>query len=117
MARFKFSGPLTTPLMLLVPTYADAYGVPKKSFPAIADGVLIYGTFRTYGGTDMNVNGLYSVENTAAIETWYRPDIKSDCRIGVPQTGEIYEILGQPENIEMRNQYLRIKVRQIKGGA
>ena len=65
----------------------------------------------------MNVNGLYSVENTAVIETWYRPDIKSDCRIGVPQTGEIYEILGQPENIEMRNQYLKIKVRQIKGGA
>ena len=117
MAQFKISSPLNVPLMLLVPEYSDAYGVEQKNYPAIADGILIYGSFRTFGGTERDVNGLYSIENTATIDTWYRPDIKSDCRIGVPQTGEIYDILGEPENINMRNQYLRLKVLQVKGGA
>lgn len=117
MAQFKLTAPLNVPLMLLIPTYSDSLGVESKTFPAVSDGILIYGSFRTFGGTEREVNGLYSVENTATIETWYRPDIKSDCRIGVPQTGEIYEILGEPENINMRNQFLKFKVMQVKGGA
>lgn len=117
MARFKLAAPLSVPMMLLVPSYREGYGVDVKSYPDINDGILIYGSFRTFGGTEREVNGLYSVENTATVETWYRPDIKSNCRIGLPQTGEIYEILGEPENIEMRNQYLMFKVTQVKGGA
>ena len=117
MAQFKLTSPLNVPLMLLVPEYSDAYGVEQKVYPDIADGILIYGSFRTFGGTERDVNGLYSIENTATIDTWYRPDITSNCRIGVPQTGEIYDILGEPENINMRNQYLRFKVIQVKGGA
>ena len=105
------------PLMLLIPTYSDAYGVAQKTFPAMKDGILIYGSFRTFGGTERDVNGLYSIENTATVETWFRPDIKSNCRIGIPATGEVYEILGEPENINMRNQFLKFKVRAIKGGA
>lgn len=103
--------------MLLIPSYSREYGVDKKTFPAMADGILIYGNFKTYGGTEHNVNGLHSVENTAYIETWYRPDIKSDCRIGIPETGEVFEIFGEPENIERRNQYMKLKVTQVKGGA
>lgn len=117
MSRFKFAAPLTVPLKLLVPTYSATYGVDKKTFPAMKDGVLIYGNFKTYGGTEREVNGVYSIEDTAIVETWYRPDIKSDCRIGIPETGEVFEILGEPENIERRNQYLRLKVTRVKGGA
>jgi hypothetical protein len=51
------------------------------------------------------------------VETWFRPDIQSNCRIGVPQTGAVYEILGEPENINMQNQYLKFKVQRVKGGA
>lgn len=117
MAQFKLSAPFTVPLMLLVPTYTDPYGVGTKTYPTLANGILFYGNFKTYGGTEREVNGLYSVENTAIIETWFRPEIKSDCRIGVLQTGEIYDVLGEPENINMRNQYLRFKVMQVRGGA
>lgn len=117
MAQFKLSAPFSVSLMLLVPQYSDSYGVTTKTYPAIADGIPINGNFKTYGGTERDSNGLYSIENTAIIETWYRPDIKSDCRIGVPQTGEIYDILGEPENINMRNQYIKMKVIQVKGGA
>ena len=80
-------------------------------------GYMYYGSFRTFGGTERNVNGVYSIENTAVIETWFRPDIKANCRVYVPQNGATYEIMGDPENIDMRNQYLKFKVKQVKGGA
>lgn len=117
MARFKFSGVLNVPLMLLIPHYEESYGVQKPVYPDVKDGILIYGSFRTFGGTEREINGIYSVENTATIETWYRPDIKSNCRIALAETGEVYDILGEPENIERRNQYLMFKVQAVKGGA
>lgn len=117
MARFTFSGPLAVPFVLLVPSYTTSLGVPVKTFPEVSKGSPFYGTFRTFGGTERDVNGLYSVEETATIETWYRPDIASDCRIVNQQTGTVYEVLGTPENIEGRNQYLKIKVQAVKGGA
>lgn len=117
MAQFKLSGPLNVPLILLIPTNSKSYGVGTKIYPKLKDGIQIFGSFRTFGGTERSFDGIYSVENTATVETWYRPDIKSDCRIGLPQTGEIYDILGEPENIGMRNQYLMFKVIQVKGGA
>lgn len=117
MKSYKPSTPFDAALVLLIPTYSESYGVPNKTFPDVAGGILFYGSFKTYGGTERDVNGIYSVENTAVIETWYRPDIKSNCRIAVPQTGEVYEILGEPENINLRNQYLKFKVIQVKGGA
>lgn len=114
---FKPSVPFNVALMLLKPSYDDSYGVEKKTFPAIEDGELFYGSFKTYGGTERDVNGLYSIEDTAIIECWYRQDIQSNCRVGVLATGAIYEIVNEPENVNMRNQFLRFKVKRIKGGA
>jgi hypothetical protein len=56
------------------------------------------------------------VENTAVVETWYRPDIKANCVLE-DMNGLRYEILGTPENISMQNQFLKFKIRAIKGGA
>ena len=33
------------------------------------------------------------------------------------ETGKVYEILGEVENIDMRNQFAKFKVRAVKGGA
>lgn len=115
MAGFKPSVPFCTPLLLFIPTYTKVAAVNKKSYPA--EGILFFGSFKTYGGTDVNINGVYSVEDTAVIECWYRPDVKSDCRVVAADTGAVYEIYGEPENIEMRNQYLRFKIKRVKGGA
>lgn len=110
---FKPAVPFNVAAELLVPTYETVLGVPTKTFPA--QGELIFCSFRSFGGTERDVDGLYSIEDTAVVETWFRPDIKGDCRIRV-STGE-YEVIGQPENIELRNQYLKFKVRRVKGGA
>ena len=117
MARFRLSSPLTVPMVLLIPTYSESFGVQKKNYPETSKGIAFFGSFRTFGGTERDINGIYSVENTATIETWFRPDIKADCRIVLAQTGEVYDILGEPENIEKRNQFLQFKVQAVKGGA
>lgn len=120
MAAFKIDGPMNVPMVLLVPSYESDFGVPRKVFPSVEDGIRFFGTFKTYGGVraqEKDVNGLYSIENTADIVTWYRPEITAACRICVLATGNVYEIINEPENIDMKNQYLKFKVRGLKGGA
>lgn len=116
MARhFKPSTPYSTAVELLIPTYSTVKGVPVKTFPQ--QGIQINCSWKTYGGTEANTNELYMVIDTANVETWYRPDIKSDCRIKVLATGDVYEIIGKPENIDMRNQYIKFRVQAVEGGA
>ena len=62
-------------------------------------------------------NDIISVIDTAQITCWYRPDIKANCRLKRMSDGAIFEILGDPENLEMRNQILYFKIRRVKGGA
>lgn len=116
MAALKPSAVFSVAMKLLIPVYSSSLGVTTKSFPANDDGDLFFGNFRTFGGTERDVNGLFEIEDTASVECYYRPDIKSDCRIYLPVTGAVYEVFGEPENIEMRNQYMKFRVRRIKGG-
>ena len=105
----------TIPLILLVPTYRTVHGVTTKTYSS--EGDMIYGSFKTYGGTERNIDGLYSIEDTAVVETWYRPDIRSDCRIRIASTGAVYDIINEPEDTDMRHQFLKFKVKRVKGGA
>lgn len=78
---------------------------------------VVFVSFRTFGGTERESNGLYVIENTATVETWFRSDITSDCQMYLIPTEKIYEVIGEPENIEMRNQFLKIRVRLVGGKA
>lgn len=115
MSGFKPDLPYTTAIELLIPTYTTQKGVRVKTFPD--HGIRLNCSFKTYGGSEYEVNGTTVVLDTAWIETWYRPDIASDCRIKVLQTGKVYEIMIPPENIEMRNQFCKFKVKAFEGGA
>jgi hypothetical protein len=110
---YRPAEPFAVPMFLYIPTTITVKGSAKKTYPA--QGVQIFCRFRTFGGTETTVNGVLVVENTATVETWYRPDIKSDCVLK-DVSGLPYEILGTPEDIEQRHQFLRFKVRAIKGG-
>lgn len=89
-------------------------GVLKKTYD-FTHGETFYCSFRSFGGTEVNSNGITFVENTVIVETWYDPSIKADTIIEVD--GCRYEIIGVPENISMRNKWLKFKVREVKGGA
>ena len=106
---------MTTPLMLQTPTSERVGGVLKKTYTD-AEGI-VFANFKTYGGTEREVNGAYVVEDTANIVCWWRPDLTAGCRLKRLTDGAIFEIIGEPENIELRNMFFKFKVRRVKGGA
>ena len=114
MYRPPEAAEMTTPLILQTPTQTKYNGVRTNAFTD-ADGI-IYANFKTYGGTERQVDGILEVEETAQIVCWYRPDITSACRIKRAADGAVFEILGDPEDIEQRHQFLKFKIRRIKGG-
>ena len=100
--------PFNVQFMILVPTTKNVNGYPDT-------GDIINAAYTTFGGTESIVNGVYSVIDTGTVETWYRPDITSTTRLK-REDGRIYDVEGDPENIEMRNQFLKIKVKCIGNG-
>lgn len=114
---FKPSFPYSTAIELLIPTLTTSKGVTTPSYPDEGEGIQLFCSFKTYGGSETTNNDVYTIVDTANVETWYRPDIKADCRIRVLSTGDVFEIINTPENIDMRNQFCKFKVQAIKGGA
>lgn len=104
---------LRTAAKLLTPkAETQTLGVYRATYE---DKGVIFCNWKTYGGTEQTVDGVYSVMDTATVTTWYRSDITSRCRL---QLGEaVYEIINEPENIEQQNRVLQFKVRRVKGGA
>lgn len=115
MKEFTPAFPYNVPIELLIPSMTSSKGVAYKSYPD--SGILLNCSFKTYGGSEQQANGIYSVVDTANVETWYRPDIKADCRIRLMETGDEFEIINRPEDINRRHQFVKFKVRAVKGGA
>lgn len=100
-------------MRLLIPTYTKVNGVEKKTFPET--GPLFFANFKTYGGTERDVNGKYVIEDTSNIVTWFRPDIKSDCRVVRLEDGAVFEIMNEPEDVNFRHMFIIFKVKRVKG--
>lgn len=106
---------LRTPVKLLIPSGSSRYsGVTRQTYPS--DGDVIFVNWKSYGGTETTINGVYSILDTAVVTTWYRPDIAANCRI-LREDGAIYEIMSEPEDVDLAHRYLRFKVQRVKGGA
>lgn len=103
---------LRSAVQLLIPTYEKYNGVSKKKFPE--NGKTIFVNFKSRGGTDVESNGVLSVLDTAEVVTWFDPDIKSDCAIKL-ESGAIYQITGEPEDVELQHQFMMFKVERYKG--
>ena len=110
---YRPSEPFTTPVELFNPTYTVEKGRTVKNYPESGERIMC--SFKTYGGTESTVNGVLTVVDTANVETWYRPDITSASQIRLG--AKVYEVMGEPEDIEQRHQFLKFKVRGVKGGA
>ena len=112
MRSFKPTTPFSVAMQLYIPTTTRTQGVAKKTYTA---GDVFFGAFRTFGGTERELNDVIRIDATATIDTWYRPDIKADCQIQILESGVMYDIISEPEDIEMRHQYLQFKVRKLGG--
>ena len=111
---YRPNEPFITPIELINPTGTQTIkGVDKKIYPD--SGEVIWCSFKTYGGTETTANGVLTVVDTANVETWYRPDITTGSRIKL--AGKLYEVISVPEDIEQRHQFLKFKVRSVRGGS
>jgi head-tail adaptor len=115
MYRPSEAAQMTTAMRLQLPTINTEYGVSTKVWRD--SSLVIQCNFKSYGGTERINNDMLTVEDTAQIVCWFHPDIKSECRLVRLSDNAVFEILGEPENIEMRNQFLKFKIRRVKGGA
>ena len=116
MASYRPTVPFSTVLIVLKPVISMVGGVRTKTLPDLDEGFKIHASFKSYGGTERIMDGIVAIDDTADVQTWFRPDITSEGVVVNPLTNAQYEILNEPENIDMRNQFLNFKVRRIKGG-
>ena len=101
-----------TAVKLLIPTASSYHGVNKLTYPDTGD--VIFVNWKSFGGTDSVVNGVYSVLDTAQVTMRYRPDVKSGCRF-LRSDGAVYEIRGEPENVDLGGMWLTCRVERVKG--
>jgi hypothetical protein len=107
MRSYQPSVPFSVPAMLRKPTIIKANGVNQPSFE---DKTMFYCSAKSYGGTEKVVNGLYVIEDTWQIDTWFNPDFGKGDRIRFLDDDTEYEILASPENINRQGKFMRFKV-------
>lgn len=118
MADFNPLFPYNVPAHILTPTTTIVKGVPVKTYTEPSEDNLIFCSFKSYGGTESTSNDVLTVLDTANVEAWYRPDIKANCRLVLAEDlTRVYEIMGVPEDINMRHQFVKFKVQRVAGGA
>lgn len=108
------------PLLILEPVYSTVKGVKSKKYPEpdMTNTAKVFnGTFRSYRGNEADVNGVVSVEDMVTIETWYRPDISTECRIYNPRNGRTYEVVTNPDSANGKNQVVSFKAKWLGGKA
>lgn len=114
MQRPSAAAQMQTACKLLIPTKGPhKKGVDTKAWPD--DGPLFFANLKSYGGTERVSNDLLVIEDTLTMTTWYRPDIAAKCRVRVLNSGAVYEIINEPENWDMRHQFIVCKLRRVKG--
>lgn len=102
--------------LIKVESIKKSGGVTRYEYTDPANADVIFVNWKTYGGTEQTVNGVYSIRDTADITCRYRPDITASCRL-LREDGALYQIVSEPENTDMTNRYLEFKAERVKGGA
>lgn len=115
--NYKPAAPFSVAMRLLVPVTVKQLGVVKKTFSTPEDSEMFWGSFRTFGGTENMKDNVITTIDTAVIDTWYRPAITAACQIYLCETGEVYDIISTPEDINFRHQYMQFKVQKVGGKA
>lgn len=112
MADYKPNLPFNVPAMLLKRKVEKINGANQETF---TEKTMFFCSAKSYGGTEKVVNGVYVIEDTWSIDTWFNPDIKKGDRVRFLDDNTEFEVLASPENINRRGQYMRFKVSRIGG--
>ncbi len=75
----------------------------------------VKGKFKQKGTAETNANGLTVINEKTTFTTWFKADFAAADILTI--NGVDFEIIGAPENVEMRNRYAVITLERISGGA
>ena len=75
----------------------------------------VRGKFKQKGTAETNANGLTLINEKTTFTTWYKADLAAADILTI--NGVDFEIIGTPENVEMRSRYAVITLERIGGGA
>lgn len=116
LTKLKQAREMLTPAFIIVPNMTKQQGKAIKDYSNPLERFNIFCSFKTFGGTETVNNGVIMVQDTAEIVCWYDPRITASCRIEL-ENGALYDIIGEPENLDRANVYLKFKAQRVKGGA
>lgn len=109
---YKIKDRLTTPIKILKQEKVNINGYIEIKNPEISEEV-IWCVWKSYGGTETDIDGLSVFQDTATVECRYTPEIKQNDTIQNLITNNKYQIITVPDNINMMNQWLRFKVKRL----
>ena len=98
--------------------------VHKKAVEVVINGRLtkslevvgtLRGKFKQKGCAEIGANGLTVVNDKTTFITLFKSDITAADVLTI--NGIDYEIIGTPENVEMRGRYTVLNLERISGGA
>ena len=100
-----------TPISVQSRVETDLNGAPEITYTD-ADPALDFCAWKGKGGSESAASGFLVVEDTAEVIMWYRPDITERDRMLLNcDTALAYDVVNV-ENVEMRNQFMILKVRR-----
>lgn len=86
-----------------------------RSIKTLQEKGAIRGKFKQKGSSDIDANGLFVVNTSTTFITWWKSNFEAKDVLTIG--GIDYEIVGEPENVEMRNRYAILTLSKISGGA
>lgn len=89
--------------------------VDNRAVKTYTDLGTVRGKFKQKGTAETNANGLTVINEKTTFITWYKADFTAADIITIG--GVDFEIVGHPENVEMRNRYVILTLERISGGA
>lgn len=108
---FKVKDRMTTPIQILKQEKVNTSGYIEIKNTEASE--VLWCVWKSYGGTETDVDGLSLFQDTATIECRYSPQIKQNDIIKNLLTNAEYQIITVPDNINQLNQYLRFKVKRM----
>lgn len=89
--------------------------VNGRSRQAFVESGNLKGLFKLKGTSEVNANGVIVVNDKTSFITWWKNDLESGDVLTI--RGVEYQIIGTPENVELRGRYAVINLEKIGGGA
>lgn len=77
----------------------------------------VRGKFKQKGTAETNANGLTVINEKTTFTTWFKKTNPFAAADILTIGGVDYQIIGKPENVEMRSRYVIITLEDISGGA